>query len=398
MPDSLIDPSSLNQDELQAIRRDIHAHPEMGLEEVRTAALVAAKLREWGVEVTEGVGGTGVVGTIHGNRPGQRSIGLRADMDALAITEATGASHASTTPGVMHACGHDGHTTMLLGAAQQLAASRQFSGTVQLIFQPAEEGRGGARKMLADGLFDRFPVDAVYGMHNLPGLPLGQFGIRTGPYLAGTSGWVARFFGNGGHGGAAPQLAADLSVIQAHYVLGLQAIVSRNVPPTETAVISVGHIAAGSAQAVNVMPSELTVSGTARCFTRATQEIIDRRMAELAHGLAALHGATASFENRWGTTPLVNRPEQTRLAAAAARSVVGDEAVDTQHGLITGGEDFAFMLEAKPGAFIMVGAGAGPDGVVHGLHTPKYDFNDAVIPIGVAWWLRVVEQELTLPE
>ncbi len=397
MPDSLIDRIRLNQAELQAIRRDIHAHPEMGLEEVRTAALVAAKLREWGVEVTEGVGGTGVVGTIHGNRPGQRSIGLRADMDALAIAEATGAPHASTTPGVMHACGHDGHTTMLLGAAQQLAASRDFSGTVQLIFQPAEEGRGGAKKMLADGLFDRFAVDAVYGMHNLPGLPVGQFGIRTGPYLAGTSGWVARFHGNGGHGGAAPHLAADLSVVQAHYVLGLQTIIGRNVPPTDPAVISVGHIAAGSAQAVNVMPSELTMSGTARCFSRQTQEIIDRRMAELAHGLAALHGATATFENRWGTTPLVNHPEQTRLAAAAARAVVGDEAVNTDHGLITGGEDFAAMLEAKPGAFIMLGAGAGPDGVVHGLHTPKYDFDDAIIPIGVAWWMRVVERELNLP-
>ena len=392
----LIDQIRPNHAELTAIRRDIHAHPEMGLEEVRTAALVAAKLREWGVEVTEGVGGTGVVGTIRGKLPGQRAIGLRADMDALAIHETTGAPHASTTPGTMHACGHDGHTTMLLGAAQHLAATRNFSGTVQLIFQPAEEGRGGAKKMLADGLFERFPVDAVYGMHNVPGLPVGQFAIRTGPYLAGTSGWAVTFRGNGGHGGANPHLAADLTVVQAHYVLGLQTIVGRNVPPLETAVISVGSIAGGSDKAVNVMPSELTLTGTARCFTPETQAIIDRRMEDLAHGLAALHGATAEFRIRWGTSPLINHPEQTVVASAAAASVVGDAAVDTNATPVTGGEDFAYMLAAKPGAFIFIGNGAGPDGVAHGLHTPKFDFNDEIIPIGAAWWVSIVEQELNL--
>jgi hippurate hydrolase len=363
----------------------------MGLEEVRTAALVAAKLREWGVAVTEGFGGTGVVGTIQGKRPGQRAIGLRADMDALAIHEATGAAHASTTPGTMHACGHDGHTTMLLGAAKHLAATRDFSGTVQLIFQPAEEGRGGARKMLADGLFDRFPVDAVYGMHNVPGLPVGQFAIRPGPYLAGTSGWRVTFHGNGGHGGAGPHLAADLSVVQAHYVLALQTIVGRNVPPLETAVISVGFIGGGSDQAVNVMPSSIALAGTARCFTPETQAIIDRRMEELAHGLAALHGATAEFAIRWGTTPLVNHPEQTVVAAEAAQTLVGEAAVDTNAGPVTGGEDFAFMLEAKPGAFIFIGNGPGS-----GLHTPTYDFNDEAIPLGAAWWVRLVERELTV--
>jgi hippurate hydrolase len=394
MPDSLIDSIRLKQAELAAIRRDIHAHPEMGLEEVRTAALVAAKLREWGVEVTEGVGGTGVVGTIRGKLPGQRAIGLRADMDALAITEATGAAHASTNVGTMHACGHDGHTTMLLGAAQHLAATRNFGGTVQLIFQPAEEGRGGAKKMLADGLFDRFPVDSVYGMHNQPGLPVGQFAIRPGAFLAGTSGWRVTFHGNGGHGGAGPHLAADLSVVLAHYVLGLQTIVGRNVPPLETAVISVGHISGGSDQAVNVMPAELLVSGTARCFTPATQLIIEKRMAELAHGLAALHGATATFDIRWGTVPLVNHAEQTAVAAAAAQSLVGQDAVDTDAGAVTGGEDFAFMLQARPGAFIFVGNGTPADGVVHGLHTPKYDFNDEAIPVGAAYWVNLVEREL----
>ncbi len=381
---------------LTAIRRDIHAHPEMGLEEVRTAALVAAKLREWGIEVTEGVGGTGVVGTIRGRLPGQRAIGLRADMDALAIVEQTGAAHASTTHGTMHACGHDGHTTMLLGAARHLAEHRDFSGTVQLIFQPAEEGRGGAKKMLADGLMERFPVDAIYGMHNMPGIPVGKFAIRTGPFLAGTSRWNVVFRGNGGHGGASPHLAADLSVVQAHFVLGLQTIVGRNVPPLETAVISVGHIAGGASQSLNVMPSELAIGGTARCFTPATQEIIGRRMGELAQAMAAMHGASAEFSIEWGTTPLVNHPEQTVVAAAAAQALVGEADVNTNAGAITGGEDFAFMLEAKPGSFIFIGNGVADDGSFHSVHTPKYDFNDEIIPLGVAWWIKVVEQELSL--
>jgi hippurate hydrolase len=396
MSDTLLDQIRVNHAELTSIRRDIHAHPEMGLEEVRTAALVAAKLREWGVEVTEGVGGTGVVGTIRGKLPGQRAIGLRADMDALAITEQTGAGHASTTPGTMHACGHDGHTTMLLGAAQHLAATRNFGGTVQLIFQPAEEGRGGARKMLADGLFERFPVDSVYGMHNVPGLPVGEFEIRTGPYMAGTSRWSATFRGNGGHGGAGPHLAADLTVVLAHYVLGLQTIIGRNVPPTETAVISVGHIAGGSPLSVNVMPSELVVSGTARCFTPATQAVLDHRMRELAEGLATLHGATATFEQSWGTVPLVNHKEQTQVAIAAATSLVGASAIDTDTAPVTGGEDFAFMLQARPGAFIFIGNGLAADGQAHGLHTPKFDFNDEALPYGAAYWVRLVESELSI--
>ena len=395
MSDSVIDQIRRHQTELTAIRRDIHAHPEMGLEEVRTAALVAAKLREWGIEVTEGVGGTGVVGTIRGNSPGQRAIGLRADMDALAIHETTGAPHASTNIGTMHACGHDGHTTMLLGAAKHLAATRNFGGTVHLIFQPAEEGRGGAKKMLADGLFDRFPVDAVYGMHTVPGVPVGEFHIRTGPFLAGTSRWAVTFRGNGGHGGAAPHLAADLSVVLAHFVLGLQTIVGRNVPPTDTSVISVGHIGGGSPDAVNVMPSELSVSGTARCFTKEVQGIISTRLHALAEGLAKLHGATAEVEVSWGTTPLINHPEQTAIAAAAAATVVGKDAVYTEAPPVTGGEDFAFMLEAKPGAFIFIGQGNAPDGIAHGLHTPKFDFNDEIIPLGAAYWVKLVEQETT---
>ena len=396
MPDTILDQIRQHHAELTAIRRDIHAHPEMGLEEHRTAALVAARLREWGVAVTEGVGGTGIVGTIHGTRPGQRAIGLRADMDALAIHEATNLPYASTKPGTMHACGHDGHTAMLLGAARHLAGSPDFAGTVHLIFQPAEEGRGGARRMLEDGLFDRFPVDAVYGMHNVPGLPLGEFQIRSGPYLAGTASWTVTFRGPGGHGGASPHLAADLTIPLAHFVLGLQTIVGRNVPPLDTAVISVGHLAGGSPNSTNVMPAELTVSGTARCFTPATQAIIDRRMTDLAKGLATLHGAKAEFRIRWGTIPLINHPDQTAIAAEAARALVGAGAVEIDATPVTGGEDFAYMLQAKPGAFIFIGNGLGKDGVAHALHTPRYDFNDEAIPLGAAWWVRLVQTELAL--
>jgi hippurate hydrolase len=394
--DSAIDEIRTHLPELTAIRRDIHAHPEMGLEEVRTAALVASKLREWGIDVTEGIGGTGVVGTIRGRSSGQRAIGLRADMDALAIHEQTGLPHASTHQGTMHACGHDGHTTMLLAAAQHLAAHRDFSGTVQLIFQPAEEGRGGASAMIKDGLFERFPVDAVYGMHNMPGVEVGKFSIKSGPFMAGTSRWTATFKGNGGHGGASPHLAADLSVVAAHYVLGLQTIVGRNVPPLETAVISVGFIGGGSPQSVNVMPAELIVSGTARCFSPATQAIIDARMAELAHAMASMHGAEAEFSISWGTTPLINHEDQTKVAADAARFLVGEAAVDDKAVAVTGGEDFCFMLQAKPGAFIFIGNGVGPDGKAPGLHTPKFDFNDDIIPLGGAYWVRLVQQELNL--
>ncbi len=396
MTDAVLAQISAHHAELTAIRRDIHAHPEMGLEEVRTAALVAAKLREWGIDVTEGVGGTGVVGTIRGHLPGQRAIGLRADMDALAIHETTGAAYASTTPGTMHACGHDGHTTMLLGAAQHLAANRDFSGTVQLIFQPAEEGRGGALKMIKDGLFERFPVDSVYGMHNIPGLPVGQFSIKPGPFLAATSRWNVTFRGTGGHGGAAPHLASDITVVAAEYILALQTIVSRNVPPLETAVISVGHIEGGSPQSLNVMPAVLEIGGTARCFTKDTRAIIDTRMHDLAHAIAAMHGATAGFSIGWGTNPLVNHADQTVIAANAAKSLVGDAAVETHAVAVTGGEDFAYMLEAKPGAFIFIGQGVAADGVAHGLHTPKFDFNDEIIPLGSAYWVKLVEAELNL--
>ncbi len=381
---------------LTAIRRDIHAHPEMGLEETRTAALVAAKLREWGIEVTEGVGVTGVVGTVRGRLPGQRSIGLRADMDALAIPEQTGLPYASTNPGVMHACGHDGHTTMLLGAAKYLSEHRDFSGTVQLIFQPAEEGRGGATAMLKDRLFERFPCDAVYGMHNMPGIPVGRFAIRKGPFLAAAGRWTVVFRGTGGHGGATPHLATDVTVAQAQYVMALQTVISRNVPPLDAAVISLGSIHGGSNQSSNVMPAEIELTGTMRCFTKATQAILDRRMEELAHAMAAANGCTAEVKLNWGTTPLVNHADHTDTAIAAANALVGSDNVAPDSPPITGGEDFCYMLEAKPGAFIFIGNGVAASGPTHAVHTPHFNFNDDIIPLGVAWWINVVREELRL--
>jgi hippurate hydrolase len=382
--------------ELVAIRRDIHAHPELGLEEHRTAALVAEKLKSWGIETTEGVGGTGVVGTIRGKLPGQRSIGLRADMDALALTEQTALPYASQTEGKMHACGHDGHTTMLLGAARHLSENRDFAGTVQLIFQPAEEGRGGAAKMLADRLFERFPCDAVYGLHNMPGIPLGHFAIRKGAYMASAARWDVKFTGNGGHGGASPYLVADLSIVQAHFVLGLQTIIGRNISALDSAVISVGYIGGGSINACNVMPSELTVSGTSRCFSKEIQEVLDRRMRELAEGLAKLHGAQAEVTIAWGAPTVINHDEQVDVAIAAATELVGANAVTGNARPITGGEDFGYMLEVKPGSFIFLGNGTNPDGSYHAVHTPKYDFNDEIIPLGVAYWIGLVKQELNL--
>ena len=313
--------------EFAAIRQDIHAHPELGLEEVRTAALVAAKLRDWGVATTEGVGGTGVVATITGRRPGQRAIGLRADMDALPIYESTGLPYASTEPGKMHACGHDGHTTMLLGAARYLAEHPDFGGTLHLIFQPAEEGRGGAKAMVEDGLFDRFPCDAIYGLHNTPGMPAGHFASCTGPMLAAADLWSVTFRGVGGHGGLAPHLSTDVTYAQAHFVLGLQGIVGRNVAPLDTAVLSVGAIVGGQLGVSNVVPSELVVSGTARSYDPDVRLLLERRLAELAVGTAAIWGCRAEPRYERGPSAVVNRAEQVAVALAAAGRVVGDDKV-----------------------------------------------------------------------
>lgn len=380
--------------DLTAIRRDIHAHPELGLEEHRTAALVAAKLREYGVEVTEGVGGTGVVGVIRGKRAGQRAVGLRADMDCLALEEQTGLAYASTHPGKMHACGHDGHTTMLLGAAGYLAANPDFGGTAIMIFQPAEEGRGGALAMLADKLFERFPCDAIYGLHNTPGMAPSTFGTCVGPMLASADSWAVTFRGVGGHGGSQPHLSTDITYAQAHFVLGLQGIVGRNVPPLDTAVISVGYVHAGSTEASNVIPSELRIGGTARTYSAAVRDTIERRIAELAEGTARNWGAKAEVSYHRGTSPLVNRPEQVAVAVAAATSTVGAAHVNGAIRPGTGGEDFAEMMLIKPGAFMRIGNGVEADGSFKGLHTPLYDFNDAIIPDGVRYWVNIVREEL----
>ncbi|WP_270933138.1 M20 aminoacylase family protein [Falsiroseomonas oryzae] len=386
------------QAELAAIRQDIHAHPELGMEEARTSALVAGELRRLGIEVTEGIGRFGVVGTVRGTRPGQRAIGLRADMDALQIPEATGLPYASRNPGVMHACGHDGHTTMLLGAARWLAAHRDFAGTVHLIFQPAEEGRGGAKAMLADGLFERFPCDAVYGLHNKPTLPAGRFATRTGPALAAADRFSVTFRGTGGHGGSTPHLATDITIVQAHFVLALQTIIGRNVAAVESAVLSVGSIQGGSPVSPNVMPAELTITGTARSYTPSVRDILERRIGELAHGLSAAHGCTADVTYLRGTPALVNHAEQTQVAIAAASALVGPTAVEPSFAPVTGAEDFALMLQACPGSFMFIGGGRGPDGTSPNLHTPHFDFNDDIIPLGVAYWVSVVEHEMGAPE
>lgn len=378
---------------LTALRHDIHAHPELGMEEARTAALVAAELRKLpGVEVTEGVGKFGVVATIAGRREGNRAIGLRCDMDALSIPEATGKPHASRHPGVMHACGHDGHTAMLLGAARWFAEHRDFAGRVHLIFQPAEEGRGGARAMLADGLFDRFPCDAVYGLHTKPTIPAGHFATRPGPALAAADRFTVAFRGTGGHGGSTPHLATDVTVVQAHFVLALQTIVSRNVAALDAAVLSVGSIQGGSALSSNVMPAELTVTGTARCYQPAVRDTMERRLGELAQGLAASYGVAAEVQYLRGMSPTVNHPAQTEIALAAARGVSAH--VNPDMVPVTGAEDFGLMLEQRPGCFMFIGQGVTADGSDPNLHTPSFDFNDDIIPTGVAYWASVVGQEL----
>ncbi len=379
--------------ELTAIRRDIHAHPETSFEETRTSALVAEKLRGWGVEVTEGVGGTGVVGTIRG-RPGNRAIALRADMDALNIIETTNLPYASQIPGKMHACGHDGHTTMLLGAACRLAETRDFSGDVHLIFQPAEEGGGGAQRMIAEGLFDRFPCDAVYGMHNGAGTPVGQFKLRSGPMMAAADFFTVTFRGTGGHGGSTPHLATDTTIAQAHFCLALQNVIGRNIPATEPAVVSIGSIHGGFASSPNVMPSEIVITGTARTFSDAAQDIMERRLTELAHAHAAAQGCTAEVNYGRYTRVLVNDAEHAATMARAAESLVGAEAVHANTPPITGGEDFADMLRVKPGAFIFIGNGVQPDGSFHSVHTPNYDFNDDILTLGAGFWVNLVRQEL----
>jgi hippurate hydrolase len=386
---SAIDRIRADHQALMEIRHDIHAHPELGLEEHRTAELVARKLEEWGIEVHRGVGRTGVVGVLR-NGAGNRAIGLRADMDALPMSEQTGLPFSSTVPGKMHACGHDGHTTMLLGAAKYLAESRNFSGTVNFIFQPGEEGCGGALAMLEDGLFERFPCDTIYGMHNHTGMEVGLFAVRPGAVMAGGAFFDITVSGKGSHG-ARPENSIDPVLTACHIATALQSIVSRNLSPRDAAVVSVTK-AVGS-EAYNIIPHAATISGTARFYNREVGEQIEQAMRRLAEGIAAGFGATATLDWRLIFAPTHNAPEPTDAVKAAVIDLVGEEKLLTDKPPVMGSEDFSFMLEKVPGAYLNLGNGPG-----FAPHHPGYMFNDEAIPYGAGLYARLVELGLPAAE
>jgi hippurate hydrolase len=375
-------------DEIAAWRQDFHAHPEILYAVERTAGIVADRLREFGCdEVVTGIGGTGVVGIINGRSNGSgRTVGLRADMDALPITEKTGAAYASTVDGKMHACGHDGHTAMLLGAAKYLAETRNFDGRIALIFQPAEEGGAGARAMLDDRLVENFGIDEFYGMHNWPGMPAGHFGIRAGGIMAATDRFYIDITGQGGHA-ARPQTTVDPIIVAANMIVGMQAIVSRNVDPLASAVLSVTMLEAGEAD--NVISRTAKITGTVRTLDLSVQDLIEQRLADFVPQFAKSFGATASVRYARGYPVTVNAPEQTEFAADVAREIAGPGRVDAEAPPSMGGEDFSFMLERRPGAYIFVGNGDSSE-----LHTDSYDFNDAIIPAGTSYWVRLAERAL----
>jgi hippurate hydrolase len=369
-------------------RRDLHAHPELQYDVQRTAASVAEMLKAFGCdEVVPGIGRTGVVGVIHGRKSGpDKVIGLRADMDALPIEEATGVAYRSTMPGKMHACGHDGHTAMLLGAARYLAETRNFAGTAVMIFQPAEEGGAGAKAMLDDGMIDRFGIQEVYGMHNYPGMPVGSFGIRPGPTMAAADFVTIDIEGRGGHA-ARPHLAVDAVVAGAAIITNIQSIVSRNVDPLKSAVISICVFQAGNTD--NVLPQTVQLRGTARSFDPDIRNLIEKRLREVVEGTASALGAKATLTYTRNYPVLSNHPRETDFAASVAKEVAGDRHVDTDLPPMMGAEDFSFMLNARPGAFIWIGNGDSA-----GLHHPAYDFNDEAIPFGASYWVRLVEKAL----
>jgi amidohydrolase len=379
-------------DELTQIRRDIHAHPELGFEEQRTSDIVAAKLAEYGCEVHRGLAKTGVVGTLRrGNS--LRAVGLRSDMDCLPMQEMNSFAHASTHQGKMHGCGHDGHTTMLLGAARYLAETRNFEGAVHFIFQPAEEGGGGGRIMIEEGFFDLFPCDGVFAMHNKPGIPVGHMAVRPGPILASTDRFEITVKGYGTHA-AYPHLGIDPFVIGAQITLALQTVVSRNLDPLDSAVLTIGFMRGGSA--FNVIPDELVIGGTVRAFRPAVQDLIERRIGEIARGTAATFGATAEAKYIRGYPPTVNDATEAEFAAMVAAEVCGEDAVDRATPPSMGGEDFSYFLNARPGAMLWVGNGPGEGGCF--LHNPKYDFNDSAIPTGVSVFVRLAERFLARDE
>ncbi len=379
-------------DELRDIRRDIHAHPELGFEETRTSDIVAGLLAGWGIEVHRGLAGTGVVGTLRvGNR--RKAIGLRADMDALPIQEANGFDHRSRADGKMHACGHDGHTTMLLGAARHLAETRDFDGAVHFVFQPAEEGLGGARAMVEGGLFRDFPMERIYGMHNTPSVPPGRFAIRPGPMMAGGAFFDVRIVGRGAHG-ARPEGSVDPIVVAAQITNALQTIVARNAKPQDTAVLSVTRFHSGDAY--NVIPNSAEIGGTVRVFSRETMALVERRIGELSRGIAAGFGATVEVDFRDIFRPLVNDAAETAFVAGVAAELVGEENVERNRSLVMASEDFSYMLEACPGAYIYIGNGdeTGQGGEACQVHNPGYDFNDEILPLGASYWTRLVEIKL----
>jgi hippurate hydrolase len=388
----LLDALQARAGEFITLRRDIHRHPELAFEEHRTAALVADKLEGWGYAVERGIGGTGVVGTLV-RGTGDKRLGIRADMDALPIDEASGAAWASVHGGVMHACGHDGHTAMLLAAARHLAEQGTFDGTLHLIFQPAEEGGGGALRMMQDGLFERFRCDAVFAMHNMPGIEQGRLVLRDGAAMASSDYATITLTGIGGHG-AMPQRAADPIVAAASVVMALQTIVARNIDPLHAAVVTVGALHAGKAN--NVIPASATLELSVRALDREVRATLERRIKALVTAQAESFGVAARIDWKPGYAVLVNTPAETDFARQVATELVGADNVTLQGPPLTGSEDFAFMLERVPGSYVLIGNGIGEGGCM--VHNPGYDFNDRNIAVGSAYWVLLAQRFLTMPQ
>ena len=382
---------------IQAIRRDIHAHPELCFEEKRTSDVVAQQLESWGIKIHRGLGKTGVVGIIEGSLGKGRNIGLRADMDALPLQEHNHFEHASQHPGKMHACGHDGHVAMLLGAAQYLAQHREFKGTVYFIFQPAEEGGGGAREMIRDGLFDLFPCDAVFGMHNWPGIPVGDFGVTPGPMMASSNEFQITVKGKGGHA-ALPHNSADPVFAASQMIGSLQAIITRNKRPVDAAVLSITQFHAGDAS--NIIPDSAWIGGTVRTFTHEVLDLIESRLHQIASATAQAFDCSAEVTFSRNYPPTINHEKETAFAVDVMKELVGEHHVNSRIDPTMGAEDFAFMLQEKPGCYVFIGNGDGDHrSQGHGLgpcqlHNPCYDFNDQLLPLGSTYWVRLVERYL----
>lgn len=396
----LVEPIVGWQAEMAQIRRDIHAHPELAFEEVRTSDLVAGLLESWGIPTHRGMGVTGVVGIIHGNIKNDRAIGLRADMDALPMQEANTFAHASKHAGVMHACGHDGHTAMLLAAARYLAQHRDFAGTVYVIFQPAEEGFGGAKKMIDDGLFEQFPMEAVFGMHNWPGIEAGAFAVHSGPVMASSSTFEITIRGKGAHA-AMPNLGNDPIMVAVQLAQSFQTIITREVDPLEPVVLSITQIHSGSAD--NIIPDDAVMRGTVRTFTNEAIDLIEKRMHEIATLTCEGMNCTAEFVFHRRYPPTINDSSEAAFCAEVLKDIVGEDAVQRDTAPSMGAEDFAFMLNEKPGCYVWIGNGLGDHrSSGHGLgpcmlHNSSYDFNDEVLPLGATYWVELARRRLSQP-